>query len=96
MTKFWVDDLDTMFDGWDGVSYNGASIDGIFDDAYRGLNTASGEIETSAPALQVKSSDVTGIAHGSTITVNAITYKVTGIEPDGTGVTVLRLARSGT
>lgn len=48
-------------------------------------------IESSAPVIHVRSSDVSSIAHGDTFLVDSTTFTVTGVEPDNAGMTVCRL-----
>lgn len=75
------------------ITYNSTSIVGIFDDAYKGINIATGEIESTDPQVIVKASDIAGIEHGATLIINSITYYVTGIHTDGTGLTALMLSK---
>lgn len=52
-------------------------------------------VESAAISLECKSADVSkfSVKHGTALTLNAEAYIVRGIEPDGTGVTVLRLEK---
>lgn len=75
------------------ITYNSTSIAGIFDDEYKGVNQITGEIEATAPQVIVKASDVLGIVHGSTLTINSATYYVINILQDGTGLTTLILSK---
>lgn len=75
------------------ITYNSTSIVGIFDDAYKGINLATGEIESTDPQVIIKASDISGIEHGATLIINSTTYYVTGIHPDGAGLTTLMLSR---
>ena len=70
-----------------------ATVYGIFDDEYTGVNAATGEVATSDPRFLCRASDVTSVAQGTTVTINSVAYKVTNIEPDGTGFTSLVLSR---
>jgi len=69
---------------------SGAKISGIFD------NGAASSLDTqgSDPSLTVKSSDVSALTYGSTISISGINWKVQSIEPDGTGVTTIGLIRA--
>lgn len=98
---FYEDDLDIIFSDFaEDVVYaaqpklpqDGATIRGIFDN--RGQNVAifDGQIEATGPQVTVKSSDVTGIKHGDTMTIRSKTWYIRGIEDDGTGITVLNLS----
>lgn len=75
------------------ITYNSATIKGIFDDAYKGINLATGEIESTNPQVIVRASGISGLEHGATLIINSITYYVTGIHTDGTGLTTLLLSR---
>lgn len=89
-------DLDAYFDTADfaeEASYNGASIPVIFDDSYKLLNALTGGIESSGPQATCKDTDMAGVQHGDQIVIRDTTYYVTGIEPDGTGITVLTLSK---
>ena len=48
-------------------------------------------VESAAPIIHVRSSDVSGIAQGDTFLVSSTTYTVTSVEPDNEGMTVCRL-----
>ena len=91
-----LSDLATFIDTDDfavSITYNSASIAGIFDDEYKGVNPLTGEIEATAPQVIVKISDVSGIVHGSVLLINSTTYYVISIRPDGTGLTTLILSK---
>lgn len=66
----------------------GGSFSVIFDNAYTGI---LGAIESSGPACTARTSDVPFVVQGTQITINAVEYAVTGVHPDGTGVTLLTL-----
>ncbi len=75
------------------ITYNSTTIQGIFDDAYEGINAATGEIESTDPQVIVKASDVSGLGHGDTMIISGTTYYVTGIHTDGTGLKTIILSR---
>jgi len=68
------------------ATLNGAPVRGIFDAAY---GEAFGLASGNSPVFRLASS--VAVAEGNPLIVNAITYLVVGIEPDGTGLTTLRL-----
>lgn len=68
------------------------SVDGIFDNAFENV---LGAVEDRHPQFLCRDADVPGVAHGATLTVGTTAYQVVGVQPDGTGVTLLRLARKG-
>jgi len=90
-------DLDELFDkdefAVEVTLTGGIKIDGIFDDEFRGVNIQDGEVRTTAPQVLCKSSDVSGVALGSTVTISSVAYKVIERQPDGTGLTTLILSR---
>ena len=70
------------------------SLTGIFDNEFgEQLAGASVGIETQVPMITVRSADVTSAAHGDAIEVDAVDYKIRGIHPDGTGMTILVLEK---
>lgn len=69
------------------------SIDVIFHNEYEAMILFAGEIESRNPYVEVQDSDIVGIAHASTLVIGGVTYKVTAIKPDGTGITVLELSK---
>lgn len=69
---------------WKGAT----SVNGIFDAAYA---DPLGVAEGSKPAFTCEAAAVTGVKHGDTMIINATTYKVRGVQPDGTGVVVIVL-----
>jgi hypothetical protein len=72
------------------ATWQSTSVGGIFDDAYvDALGMAS-----SGPRFTCPTGSVGGVVQGQTIVIDAITYRIVGVEPDGTGVTVLQLARN--
>lgn len=66
-----------------------AVVRGIFDASYQDVLGVSND----GPAFTVGTADVASLDHGDTITIGASAYTVRAIEPDGTGMTVLRLER---
>jgi hypothetical protein len=98
-------DLDTMFDTDEHAQdatyirsgYPSTAIPIILYREYsdpQGVGTAG--VSASAPIATCKTSDVSGASRGDTLAtlVNgvSVTYKVTEVLPDGTGVTLLRLS----
>ncbi len=72
------------------ATVGGASVSGIFDDAYADpLNFGA-----SAPSLLCASADVSTRAQGDAVIVNAVNYTIAAIKPDGTGMTRLALAEA--
>lgn len=70
---------------------SGGTVDGIFDAQYE---RALGMIDSTGPALTIRTDDWPGVARGDSVTIASVAYTVLTPEPDGTGVTVLRLQRA--
>ncbi|MFA4871379.1 MAG: hypothetical protein WC623_24485 [Pedobacter sp.] len=75
------------------AAYGGNSFNVQFFDEFESSQVFGSEAETSSPSAIVKDSDVIGITHGATITINNTAYKVRGIQPDKTGLTILILSK---
>jgi hypothetical protein len=91
-------DLDAVFDtgGFAAVNavWNGAiTVPVLFFKGYEDAIREDGGIASSGPEARVRSSDVVGIQQGDTFEIGGTVYKVVNPEPDGTGVTVLKLSR---
>ena len=65
----------------------------IFDDEFAEAGGLMNQIETSSPQLTCRTSDVSGLAHNAVLTFGGSTYHVIGIEPEGTGITILKLEK---
>lgn len=77
----------------DVATYNGNSINVQFFNEYEAAALFELEVEVTKPFCIAKDTDITGIAHGSTITIKSVAYKVIEIQPDGTGLTQLILSK---
>jgi hypothetical protein len=72
------------------ATYNGATIvAGYLDLTY--IEPLGGIVQGRAPAFTCAEDSIPGVAHGDSLVVGARSFKVCGVEPDGTGVVVLRL-----
>lgn len=69
----------------------GVAVTGIFDARYY---EPLGTVEGSQPMFMLPTASAPSAAHGQALVVNGRTYTVVGVEPDGTGVTLLRLAEA--
>ena len=84
-----VEDLSPFFVDYGVDATVGAvSCRGIFDNIF--LETM-GFTAGSRPTLLVKAADVPAVAEGTAVSIPAGSYTVAAIEPDGTGLTLLRL-----
>ena len=88
-----AEDLSTYFDVTDGFAVTAtsgaASFPVIFDAAY--LAALGNLVESTGPACLARTADVSALEQGSSITISSVAYTVVGVEPDGTGITLLRL-----
>lgn len=69
------------------ATVDGSSVEGILGNEFVLVDF----IESKKPTFDCATADVVGVAHGGTVTVGSDTYKVRGIQPDGTGMTKLIL-----
>jgi hypothetical protein len=76
------------------VSGSPASITVLFDNDYKAIDLASGVVASLGPVAFCKSADLTGTVKGGSLVVSSVTYTITNIEPDGTGMTLLRLKKA--
>lgn len=67
----------------------GVPVNGILDEEY--VEPLGDLVQGKAPVWQCRAADIPAVAHGQTLVVGARTFKVRGVEPDGTGVVLLRL-----
>jgi hypothetical protein len=73
-----------------------ATFDGLFIDAFKLVNPATGNVESSSPQIECKTSDVSTAVHGDNILIGTVNYKVIGIQPsEDKLMTVLILSRQG-
>jgi len=64
----------------------------IFDNDFLAVDVDESEVESSEPTLLARTADVSGLAHGDSLTISAVSYTVRGIQPDGTGMTQIMLS----
>lgn len=72
------------------ATLDGASVAGIFDNAYVDVLG----IASRAPMFTLRSVDAAAATQASVLVVDGAAYRVTSVQPDGTGVTTLTLERS--
>lgn len=97
--SFLSDDLVYFFNTSDfavtATLFGGSTIDVLFYENYLDQEVFDHEIETYAPYVRCKTSDVTSVVHGTILTINAINYKVAEIQKQDDGLeTILILAKS--
>jgi len=67
------------------------SISVILNKEYFAIAGESVDVDGTQPVVTCRSTDVTGIDTSDTIVIDAETYNIVNIQPDGTGMTVLIL-----
>ena len=75
--------------GVDALLNDTQTIQGIFDNDY----TEALEMAATEPHFICKSSDVTKVRRDDRLRIGAESYRVVNLEPDGTGVSVIRLTK---
>lgn len=68
-----------------------AEITGIFDKAFFEIVGDLVAADSNQPVIVCRTIDVAGAERNSMVEIGADTYKVVGVEPDGTGITLLLL-----
>lgn len=91
-----AEDLDVFFqtsDFADSASWvvgtSTSSIYGIVDRDY--AEPLGNVMQAASPVFTCPAAIVPGVKHGDGIVTQGVTYKVCGVEPDGTGLVTLRL-----
>jgi len=82
------EDLSIFMDTEDfatAADINGSTVNGILGNEFVQVDY----VESKAPAFECAAADVVGVAHGDTVTISSDSYKVRGIQPDGTGLVKL-------
>ena len=69
-----------------------STFTGIFDNDFLAVDLDESEVESTEPTLLARTADVSGLAHGDSLTISAVSYTVRGIQPDGTGMTQIMLS----
>lgn len=92
-----VEPFSAFFDNVQGFAvdavYNGTTIQVIFDKAWFQDTPGSAGITATQPMALAIESDVPSAAPGDTLVISSVTYTVTEVHPDGTGLTMLLLRR---
>ena len=88
-----VEDFEPFFDTASGFAVQATvgaeSFPVIFDNGYQAI--LNGAFESTAPTAMVASANIPSVVQGTSITVDSTSYVVTGVQPDGTGMTTLIL-----
>ena len=83
----WLDNAAFFTDFAIDLTVNGAAVRGVFDNPYAAA--FGGMVNGSGPQVFVPSE--TAVTRGNPVVIGVKTYTVVGVEPDGTGITLLRL-----
>jgi len=84
-----TEDLSSYFvDFGVDATVGAAAVRGIFDNDFL---TTLGVTAGSGPVLLLPAASVGSAAQGDSVVIAAVSYTITGLEPDGTGLTLLRL-----
>ena len=88
-----AEDLSPFFNAAEFASsatLDGASVAGIFDNTYAEVFGMASR----APMFMLPTASAASATQASVLVTGGITYRVTSVQPDGTGVTTLMLERS--
>lgn len=68
------------------------TINGLFDNSYLETSYEPGT-QSAQPFFTCRSADVSAAVHGEPLVISGANYKIRGIEPDGFGLTRLKLEK---
>lgn len=92
-----ADDLDLIFaveDFATAATYGGGTINGIFDNETVPMDAGgTAQVHQEQPRFTCRTTDVSSVASGQTITISGTTYNIVAWIHDGTGVTILQLEK---
>ncbi|MCP4989340.1 MAG: hypothetical protein GY928_25775 [Colwellia sp.] len=74
------------------ITYNSTTIQGVFDNEFSSAVEGEMGIESTVPQVMVKTSDVASVVHGEVMIIESVNYNIIGIQPDGTGMTLILLS----
>ena len=66
----------------------------LFDNEYKSVDMETGAVMSTAPMAYCKSADVSAFTQGRVLTIDTVSYTVTDLQPDGTGMTTLILRKT--
>jgi hypothetical protein len=66
---------------------------GIFDNQHLSLDLGAGTVSTSELQFMCRTSDVVGYTQGDKLDLDGVSYEITDVQADGTGITTLKLHR---
>lgn len=77
-----------------GTGTSAITVVGIFDDKFEMVDELGLHIESSEPQFECRTSDVATVTNGEQCVINSVTYQVTTLEADGTGMTLVTLHKA--
>lgn len=90
----WAEDLTVFFNINEfavEATILGGPVIGIFDNESVIVEGYTGAVESTRPIFLCREANVSAVTHGTAVTINAVSYLVRGIRPDGTGLVRLIL-----
>lgn len=88
-----AEDLSVFFRDFGAQATLGAaSVRGVFDNAFEDAGSLG--VFGTQPIFTCATGDLAGVQVGQSATVQAVAYRIVGIEPDGTGISTVRLERA--
>jgi hypothetical protein len=91
LAEFYATDVSGTTGSFTHIGSSAVSINGIFGNIYFDISGGETSIEGKNASFMCRTSDVSNAAHGDTLAVSGTTYKIRGVQPDGTGSTNLIL-----
>lgn len=89
-----ADRLSFLSDFGQTVVHSGGNFTAIFDKEFIEVDPDQERgIASNMPILTCRDSDIAAVTYGDTVTTGGTGYTVQGVEPDGTGMTVLILEK---
>ena len=73
---------------------HGLPVSAVFTDSYKGIDLNSGTIATSDPMLHFSDGAILTLMQTDRFVVGTTAYDIINIEPDGTGLTLVRLKKA--
>ena len=73
------------------ATWQGTQVKGLLDKPYQAAFEGTAPLEAARPVFTCRESDVSGVAHGQSLTVGGVSYTIRGVQPDGTGLILLVL-----
>ncbi len=77
--------------GYALASIGASNVPGLLMNTY---SEGFGMVGGTQPVLRCASADVSAVVEGTAITINSVAYTARAVEPDGTGITLIRLEKA--